>query len=466
MANRPCSNLRGTVQADILKEVQAQNESIFQPDFAIRLLGDVQEWFIANEVRKFYSLSISGYHIGEAGASPVQELAFTLANGFTYVENFQARGMAVNDFAPSLSFFFKVSHEAEWLAYGAVCRRIWAIALRDVYGAERAAAQRLKFHTQTSGRALQAEEWDTLNPVRLTYHALLGLLANANSLHVDSADEPMTTPGEKWVRQATMIPNYLREEAEGFVIQNLLSGSYAFRALVQGSPGPGSRGIRPASTSWAGSARPPSRATSGAASPGTAPATSGSGGGRPVNIPNRRGAGSSATTASSCPTASRTSTRRRRRWSVPARPTGSGSSPGCAIPGTPPGGCAGLPGAIEAGGPARRQCLRRAAGDGAARDPGADYQDAGGGGRTVPEDGLKGGRKRSSRRWLKERVKTIMSKRGTQPDKIDRLEPKERKGLIVVITGHGKGKTTSALGMAVRACGHGMQGVHHPVHEG
>jgi methylmalonyl-CoA mutase len=162
----------------------------------------------------------------------VQELAFTLANGFTYVENFLARGMPIDDFAPSLSFFFKVSHEAEWLAYGAVCRKIWAIALRDVYGGcER--SQMFKFHTQTSGRALQAEEWDTLNPVRLTYHALLGLLANTNSLHVDSADEPMTTPGEKWVRQATMIPNYLREEAEGFVIQNLLSGSYAFRALME-----------------------------------------------------------------------------------------------------------------------------------------------------------------------------------------------------------------------------------------
>lgn len=224
--------LRGTVQADILKEVQAQNESIFQPDFAIKLLGDVQEWFIANGVKRFYSLSISGYHIGEAGASPVQELAFTLSNGFTYIENFLARGMEVDAFAPSLSFFFKVSHEAEWLVYGAVCRKIWAIALRDIYGANER-SQLFKFHTQTSGRALQAEEWDTLNPVRLTYHALLGLLANANSLHVDSADEPMTTPGGKWVRQATMIQNYLREEAEGFVIQNLLSGSYAFRTLFK-----------------------------------------------------------------------------------------------------------------------------------------------------------------------------------------------------------------------------------------
>ncbi|UFS70306.1 methylmalonyl-CoA mutase family protein [Geomonas sp. RF6] len=225
-------DLRGTVQADILKEIQAQNENLFQPDFAVKLLGDIQEWFISHGVRKFYSLSISGYHIGEAGATPAQELAFTLANGFTYVENFLSRGMKVDDFAPNLSFFFKVSHEAEWLAYGAVVRKIWAIALRDVYGASQR-SQMLKFHTQTSGRALQAEEWDTVNPVRLTYHALLGLLANSNSLHVDSADEPMTTPAEKWVRQATMISNYLREEAEAFAVQNLLSGSYAFRALLK-----------------------------------------------------------------------------------------------------------------------------------------------------------------------------------------------------------------------------------------
>jgi len=224
--------LRGTVQADVLKEIQAQNENVFQPDFAVRILGDVQKWFVEHGVSKFYSLSISGYHIGEAGASPVQELAFTLANGFTYVENFLARGLPVDSFAPSLSFFFKVSHEAEWLAYGAVCRKIWAIALRDVYRAADS-SQRFKFHTQTSGRALQSEEWDTLNPIRLTYHAYLGLLANANSLHVDSADEPMTTPGEKWVRQATMVPNFLREEAEGFLVQNLLSGSYGFRALVK-----------------------------------------------------------------------------------------------------------------------------------------------------------------------------------------------------------------------------------------
>jgi methylmalonyl-CoA mutase len=189
-------SLRGTVQADILKEVQAQNECIFQMDFAIRMMGDIQAYFIEHGIDKFYSASISGYHIGEAGASPVQELAFTLANGFTYVETYLARGFPINAFAPNLSFFFRVSHEAEWLAYGAVCRKIWAVAMRDIYRGN-ARSQMFKFHTQTSGRALQAQEWDTLNPLRQTYHALLALLANTNSLHVDAADEPMTTPGGK-----------------------------------------------------------------------------------------------------------------------------------------------------------------------------------------------------------------------------------------------------------------------------
>ncbi|WP_136806538.1 methylmalonyl-CoA mutase family protein [Desulfosediminicola flagellatus] len=225
-----CRSLRGTVQADILKEVQAQNECIFQTDFSMKILGDIQAHFIAEQINSYYSLSISGYHIGEAGATPVQELAFTLANGFTYVEYFLKRGMDINAFAPSLSFFFRVSHEAEWLAYGPVCRRIWAIAMRDRYKADNR-SQRFKFHTQTSGRALQANEWDTLNPIRQTYHAYVGLLNNTNSLHVDSADEPMTTPSEKYVRQATLIPNFLREEAEGFLIQNLLSGSYAMQNL-------------------------------------------------------------------------------------------------------------------------------------------------------------------------------------------------------------------------------------------
>jgi len=222
--------MRGTVQADILKEVQAQNECIFQLDFAIKLMGDVEEFFVKKDIKKFYSISISGYHIGEAGATPIQEMAYTIANGFTYLENFMARGMSVDDVAPNFSFFFRCSHELEWLALGPVLRKIWAIALRDVYkGNER--SQMFKYHTQTSGRALQTQEWDTLNPIRQTLHALIALLGNTNSLHVDSADEPITTPSQKYVRQATMIPNYLTLEAEFFKIQNLLSGSYGMRIL-------------------------------------------------------------------------------------------------------------------------------------------------------------------------------------------------------------------------------------------
>ena len=228
--NETYALLRGTVQADILKEIQAQNECIFQADFAIKLMGDVQQFFVDKGVRKFYSISISGYHIGEAGATPVQEMAYTISNGFTYAENFMGRGMDIDEVSPNFSFFFRNSHEIEWLATGPVMRKIWAIAMRDVYKANER-SQMFKFHTQTSGRALQVPEWDTLNPVRQTVHALIALLCNTNSLHVDSADEPLTTPGPKYVRQATMIPNYLTFEAEILKAQNLLSGSYAMRDI-------------------------------------------------------------------------------------------------------------------------------------------------------------------------------------------------------------------------------------------
>jgi len=224
--------LRGTVQADILKEIQAQNECIFQGDFAIKLMGDVQQFFVEKDIKKFYTISISGYHIGEAGATPVQEMAYTISNGFTYAENFMGRGMHIDEIAPNFSFFFRNSHELEWLATGPVMRKIWAIAMRDVYGAN-VRSQMFKFHTQTSGRALQIPEWDTLNPVRQTIHALIGLLCNTNSLHVDSADEPLTTPSPKYVRQATMIPNFLTFEAELLKAQNLLSGSYAMREIIK-----------------------------------------------------------------------------------------------------------------------------------------------------------------------------------------------------------------------------------------
>jgi methylmalonyl-CoA mutase len=222
--------LRGTVQADILKEIQAQNECVFQEDFAVKLMGDVQEFFIRNGIQKFYSISISGYHIGEAGATPVQELSFVLSNGLTYLENFLGRGMAINDVAPNFSFFLRNSHELEWLAAGPVCRKIWAIAIKEIYRGD-PRSQMFKFHTQTSGRALQIPEWDTLNPPRQTLHALVGLLNNTNSLHVDSADEPITTPSEKYVRQSTMIPNFLTFEAEIMKAENLLSGSHSHRAI-------------------------------------------------------------------------------------------------------------------------------------------------------------------------------------------------------------------------------------------
>jgi methylmalonyl-CoA mutase len=222
--------LRGTIQADILKEIQAQNECLYQMDFSIRLMADMQQFFIDHEIRKFYSVSISGYHIGEAGSTPIQEMAFTTANGFTYLENYLARGMHVDDICRNFSFFFRDSNEIEWLALGPVLRKVWAIAIRDVYKGN-VRSQQFKYHTQTSGRALQVMEWDTLNPLRQTYQALIALLGGTNSLHVDSADEPLTTPSEKFVRQATMIPNYLTMEVELLRQQNLLSGSYGFRDL-------------------------------------------------------------------------------------------------------------------------------------------------------------------------------------------------------------------------------------------
>ncbi len=222
--------MRGTVQADILKEVQAQNECIFQMDFAIRLMGDVEQFFVDKGIKKFYSISISGYHIGEAGATPIQEIAYTISNGFTYLENFIARGMTVDEVAPNFSFFFRASHELEWIALGPVLRKMWGIAMRDIYRANQR-SQMFKYHTQTSGRALQSQEWDTLNPIRQSLHAIIALLGNTNSLHVDSADEPLTTPSEKYVRQATMIPNYLTLESEFFKLQNFLSGSYGMGVI-------------------------------------------------------------------------------------------------------------------------------------------------------------------------------------------------------------------------------------------
>ncbi|MDE2351354.1 MAG: methylmalonyl-CoA mutase, partial [Alphaproteobacteria bacterium] len=202
--------VRGTVQADILKEDQGQNTCIFSTDFALKLMGDVQEYFVHNQVRNFYSVSISGYHIAEAGANPISQLAFTLANGFTYVESYLARGMHIDDFAPNLSFFFSNGMDPEYAVIGRVARRIWAAAMRYKYkGNER--SQKLKYHIQTSGRSLHAQEID-FNDIRTTLQALIAIYDNCNSLHTNAHDEAYTTPTAESVRRAMAIQLIINRE--------------------------------------------------------------------------------------------------------------------------------------------------------------------------------------------------------------------------------------------------------------
>ena len=203
-------NVRGTVQADILKEDQGQNTCIFSIEFALRMMADIQEYFIRHRVRNFYSVSISGYHIAEAGANPLSQLAFTLANGFTYVEAYLARGMHVDDFAPNLSFFFSSGMDPEYSVMGRVARRIWATAMRFKYGANER-SQRLKYHVQTSGRSLHAQEMD-FNDIRTTLQALIAVYDNCNSLHTNAHDEAFTTPTEESVRRALAIQMIINRE--------------------------------------------------------------------------------------------------------------------------------------------------------------------------------------------------------------------------------------------------------------
>src|SRR5437899_3491010 len=207
---RTLSTVRGTVQADILKEDQGQNTCIFSTEFSLKVMGDIQEYFIGHDVRNFYSASISGYHIAEAGANPISQLAFTLANGFTFVEAYLARGMKIDDFAPSLSFFFSYGMEPEYAVLGRVARRIWAIAMRDKYGANER-SQKLKFHSQTSGRSLHAQEI-AFNDIRTTLQALISTYDNTNSLHTNAYDEAITTPTEEPVRRAMAIQLVINRE--------------------------------------------------------------------------------------------------------------------------------------------------------------------------------------------------------------------------------------------------------------
>src|SRR5690625_854761 len=222
--------VRGTVQADILKEDQGQNTCIFSTEFALRMMGDIQQYFIDKEVRNYYSVSISGYHIAEAGANPITQLAFTLANGFTYVEYYLSRGMDVNKFAPNLSFFFSNGLDPEYSVIGRVARRIWAITMRDKYGANER-SQKLKYHVQTSGRSLHAQEID-FNDIRTTLQALLAIQHNCNSLHTNSYDEAITTPTEESVRRAMAIQMIINNEFGLTKNENSLQGSFIVDELT------------------------------------------------------------------------------------------------------------------------------------------------------------------------------------------------------------------------------------------
>jgi len=224
------TEIRGTVQADILKEDQAQNTCIFSTEFALRLMGDVQEYFIANKVRNFYSVSISGYHIAEAGANPITQLALTLSNGFTYVEYYLSRGMDINAFGPNLSFFFSNGIDPEYAVIGRVARKIWAKAMKHKYGANQR-AQMLKYHIQTSGRSLHAQEID-FNDIRTTLQALYAIYDNCNSLHTNAYDEAITTPTEDSVRRAMAIQLIINKELGLTKNENPLQGSFIIEELT------------------------------------------------------------------------------------------------------------------------------------------------------------------------------------------------------------------------------------------
>jgi isobutyryl-CoA mutase len=225
------ANVRGTVQADILKEDQGQNTCIFSTEFSLKVMGDIQEYFVRHDVRNFYSVSISGYHIAEAGANPISQLAFTLANGFTFVEAYLARGMHIDEFAPNLSFFFSNGMDPEYTVMGRVARRIWAVAMRDRFGANER-SQKLKYHCQTSGRSLHAQEIQ-FNDIRTTLQALIATYDNANSLHTNAYDEAITTPTEESVRRAMAIQLIINREWGLAKNENPLQGSFVVDELTE-----------------------------------------------------------------------------------------------------------------------------------------------------------------------------------------------------------------------------------------
>nr|HPM66513.1 methylmalonyl-CoA mutase family protein [Piscinibacter sp.] len=225
------ANVRGTVQADILKEDQGQNTCIFSTEFSLKVMGDIAEYFVHHQVRNFYSVSISGYHIAEAGANPISQLAFTLSNGFTFVEAYLARGMHIDDFAPNLSFFFSNGMDPEYTVLGRVARRIWAVAMRERYGANER-SQKLKYHVQTSGRSLHAQEI-AFNDIRTTLQALIAIYDNCNSLHTNAYDEAITTPTEESVRRAMAIQLIINREWGLAKNENPNQGAFVIDELTE-----------------------------------------------------------------------------------------------------------------------------------------------------------------------------------------------------------------------------------------
>jgi methylmalonyl-CoA mutase len=218
------------VQADILKEDQGQNTCIFSTEFALKMMGDMQQYFIEEKIRNYYSVSISGYHIAEAGANPISQLAFTLSNGFTYVEYYLSRGMYIDDFAANLSYFFSNGLDPEYTVIGRVARRIWAVVMREKYGANDR-SQKLKYHIQTSGRSLHAQEMD-FNDIRTTLQALVAIYDNCNSLHTNAYDEAVTTPTEESVRRAMAIQMIITKEFGLTKNENSLQGSFIIEELT------------------------------------------------------------------------------------------------------------------------------------------------------------------------------------------------------------------------------------------
>ena len=225
------SNVRGTIQADILKEDQGQNTCIFSIDFALKMMGDIQEYFIRNHVRNFYSVSISGYHIAEAGANPITQLALTLANGFTYVEYYLSRGMPIDSFGPNLSFFFSNGMDPEYTVIGRVARRIWAVAMKHKYGGS-VRSQQLKYHIQTSGRSLHSQDIQ-FNDIRTTLQALCAIYDNCNSLHTNAFDEAITTPSSESVRRALAIQLIINREWGLTKNENMNQGSFIVEELTR-----------------------------------------------------------------------------------------------------------------------------------------------------------------------------------------------------------------------------------------